>query len=496
MQLDRTPAMPAPETPHEAPQLPRGAERRGVLIYMGVSAVVILLMVVFGLWMRAAQGEVVHLEPVMFYRVMTAHGVGAVGIVGLGSSAIMWYFLRQYVDLSLRVLYATLATFLVGVTAILVSVFVGGFAGAWTFLFPLPATSMGLWDQTAAAGFLGGLLLVGAAFLLFYVDAARAILARYGNLANALGWPQILGLKDGYGPPPAVVASCMAIISDTVGLTAGAIVIVMSLVNLYNPAFAVDPLLAKGLTYFFGHVFVNVTIYKAVIAVYELLPRYTDRPWKSNRPFLISWNASTALVLLVFPHHLLMDFVMPQWLLMIGQIASWINGLPILVVTAYGTLMIVYRSGIRWTMASSLLFLALFGWSAGVIPAIVDGTIVINQVMHNSLWVPGHFHFYLILGEVSMLFGFMYYLAETANRAKNTWLDRTSFVAYLVGGLGIVFTFLYSGLESVPRRYATHLPQWLGYDRLAAASAVLVVAAVLVFVARFLTSLRAIDAAA
>jgi cytochrome c oxidase subunit 1 len=53
------------------------------------------------------------------------------------------------------------------------------------------------------------------------------------------------------------------------------------------------------------------------------------------------------MVLIAYPHHLLMDFVMPEWALIVGQIASYAAGLPVLVVTAYGALALVYRSGIR-----------------------------------------------------------------------------------------------------------------------------------------------------
>jgi cytochrome c oxidase subunit I len=72
--------------------------------------------------------------------------------------------------------------------------------------------------------------------------------------------------------------------------------------------------------YFFGHVFINATIYMAVIAVYEILPVYTHRACKTNRAFYIAWVLSTLTVLTVGPHHLLMDFAMPGWALVAGQI--------------------------------------------------------------------------------------------------------------------------------------------------------------------------------
>jgi cytochrome c oxidase subunit 1 len=264
----------------------------------------------------------------------------------------------------------------------------------------------------------------------------------------------------------------------------------MMLVNLYVPGFEIDALLAKNLIYFFGHVLINASIYMAVIAVYEILPRCTQRPWKSNRVFLASWSASTLMVMFIYPHHLLMDFAMPKWMLIMGHVIGYLNGIPILVVTAYGALTIVFRSGIRWDMAARLLFLSLFGWTAGVMPAIIDGTISVNYVMHNTLWVPGHFHTYLLLGMVTMVFGFMYYVGKPARNARGSVLDRAAFWLFTVATLGFTLSFLYSGQASVARRYAAHLPEWIPYARLGSVFAALVIAAVLVFLVRFLGSLR------
>jgi cytochrome c oxidase subunit 1 len=468
---------------------PDHGAKASVLAYLVTAAAVLLLMMVFGLLMRMEQAQLISMGANWFYELMTLHGAGMVGIAGLAGAAIMWHFLRQYVDLSQRVFVANLVLFLVGVVMILASVFFGHFQGAWTFLYPLPAKSMGMWSEGAAALFMGGLLVIGVGFLLMHLDIARAIVARYGNFSRALGWPQLFGPDDGNAPPPTVVASTMVTIVNVVGLVVGASILTMSLINLYVPGFAIDPLLAKGMIYLFGHVFINATIYMAVIAVYEILPRYTQRPWKSNKVFLASWTASTVMVLFIFPHHLLMDFAFPKWMLIMGQVIGYLNTFPILVVTGYGALMIVFRSGIRWDMASRLLFVSLFGWAAGVMPAFIDGTITVNYVMHNTLWVPGHFHTYLLLGMVAMVFGFMYYLGKPDQDAQDSVLDRAAFWGFTVGALGFTLSFLYSGKEGVPRRYATHLPEWIPYDRIGAAFSILVVASALVFIVRFLTRL-------
>jgi len=466
------------------------SQRRVALAYMTVTGLVLVLMMIVGLFMRMSQGEWLELPPNVFYQLLTLHGAGMVGVAGVAGAGIMWYFLRLFVDLSLAIAWIALGLIVAGVVLIVLGIGVGGYAGAWTFLYPLPATPMGVWTSGGSTAFLAGLLLVGVGFLLFYLDSARAIIHRYGGLGRGLGWPQLFGSNDGNAPPPAVVASTMVTIVNTLGITAGAIIIVMSLVNLHYPAFEVDPLFAKNLIYFFGHVFINATIYMAVIAVYHLLPRFTGRPWpSSNKPFLAAWTASTIMVIIVYPHHLLMDFAQPVWLHVTGQVISYTSGLPVLAVTAYGAIVNVHRSGIRWDLASGLLFLGTFGWAAGIIPAMIDATITVNLVMHNTQWVPGHFHFYLLLGMMAMALGYMSWMLRTYGRSGEAAMNGAIFWVYTLGGIGFVGMFLYSGRASVPRRFAEHLDVWVSHGQIASLFAMLVILATTVIVVRFLAGL-------
>ncbi|MGE5517920.1 MAG: cbb3-type cytochrome c oxidase subunit I [Bacteroidota bacterium] len=451
---------------------------------------VFLLMMAAGLLMRANQAQALDVGIDRFYQLMTVHGIGTVGVAGLSGSMICWYFLRRHVHLNNTILLTNLVFFLTGTTMILGAVFVGNFAGGWNFLYPLPAMSQGVWGQTAAATFLLGLLLIGVGFLIFYLDLARAILNRYGSLPRALGWPQLFSRSTEGAPPVTVVAATMVFTMNIPGIVVGATILVLNLVNLFYPAIQVDSLLAKNLTYFFGHVFMNGTIYQCVIAVFEILPLYTGRPWKVSHWYLGGWTMSGLMVVMVYPQHLLMDFAMPPWALIIGQTVSWAHGLPVLLISVFGTLTNVHRSGIRWNTGSGLLFFAMLGWAAGVFPGVADGTIVVNQVMHNTQWVPGHFHVYFLLSLVSMLFGFGYHVLIHANHRPEGILDRLAFWGFAVGGFGFVTAFLMGGQAGVPRRYAVHLPEWLHYDQVGAICAAMVVAAVTLFVARFLANVN------
>jgi cytochrome c oxidase subunit I len=350
----------------------------------------------------------------------------------------------------------------------------------------LPAKSGGVWEPNAAATYLAGLLLVGVGFLLYYLETGRAILVRYRSLGRALAWPLLFHGSQEDLPPPSVVASAAVTVFNGVGVIVGAAVIVISLINLYLPAFGIDPLLAKNMIYFFGHVFINATIYMAVIAVYELIPEYTGRPWKTSRVFAAAWSAILFLVIAVYPHHLLQDTVMPGWALIVGQVLSYASGLPLVCVTAFSLIVYLHRSGIRWDLASALLVTGVFGWTAGVMPAIVDAVISVNKVLHNTMWVPGHFHFYLLLGEVAMAFGFMTWLVRGKQEEEFTGAARWVYGAYFLGGLGVVLMFLFAGASSVPRRWAVHLPEWMMQDRITSAFAIVSIVGVSVMVARYL----------
>jgi cytochrome c oxidase subunit 1 len=458
-------------------------------LYVAIGIAVFLLMMVAGTVFRAAQAAWLPLPASFGYELMTLHGAGMVGVSGLAGAAVMWYFLRRYVALSTGMFLAMLALSLVGVVMILAAIGLGRFAGAWTFLYPLPAKGMGIWGPHAAAAFVGGLVFIGVGFLLFYLDCAIAIVRRTGSLARALGLDQLFGS----GPldtslPPTVVASAMVVIINMLGILAGAVVLVMTLVNIYVPSVAFDALLMKNLIFFFGHVFINATIYMAVIGVYEIVPRYTGRPWTISRPFLASWAAVTLIVMAVYPHHLLMDYVMSKWAVVTGQVLSYLSGIPVLLVTAYGALVNIHRSGLKWDLPLRLLIFSLFGWAAGVIPAIVDGVIRVNLVMHNTQWVPGHFHFYLMLGLVPMLLGTMLY-ACTRSQWTETALDRASFWTYGVAGAVFCFVFLAGGWQGVPRRFAVHDAAWLGYAQLGTVAAALVLVTALILGVRLLARL-------
>lgn len=463
----------------------QGGERFVFNLYMISAVALFALMMLIGLALRMEQGGWLPIESDLFYRLLGLHGAGVVGTMGMVATAVMWFFLRKYVPLHLWAFLANYVLFLVGALCIIGAILIGNYGALWTFLYPMPVDSMGMWGPNAAAAFMLGYLLIGVGMLVFYLDAAAAIIRVYGNLGRGLGLQWLFGGDIDPNHPKAVVASVMVIIANSIGILVGAVSLVMSLVNIYYPEMALNALVMKTLIYWFGHTYINATIYMAVIGVYELLPRYSGKPYPISRPFLWAWAANTLFVIAVFPHHLMMDYVEPHWMLIMGQIISHSAGFPVFLITVWGALTNIYRSGMRWTMPARLLILSMFGWSAGAIPAMIDATISVNQVMHNTQWVPGHFHFYLLLGALPMTLALMYHVIGSRMQSPpDSGTDRIGLPVYVIGGVVFTMAFLDAGRLSVPRRMDVHLPQWLPTDHAGAIGAILVIAGMLYFAIR------------
>jgi cytochrome c oxidase subunit 1 len=79
-----------------------------------------------------------------------------------------------------------------------------------------------------------------------------------------------------------------------------------------------------------------------------------------------------------------------------------------------------------------------------------------NRVLHNTLWVPAHFHTYLLMGTVLFIFGFLFYLFTENGNQDGGKLAKTGFWIFVAAGHGFLAMFYFGGLSSIPRRYADY----------------------------------------
>lgn len=426
------------------------AIRQQTLYWIAVVFVLFPVLIVLGIYMRTVQaGGLPGLEH-WFYQMMTLHGLGMAGLWYVASMACVANVLAKYVAPAPAIGRFALAGTVIGIVVLMAAVFVGRFGAGWYFLYPLPF--QGDWPLWSAVLFLVSLTVLGVTWLAWTLDLLRAISSRY-TLGQALGWHIIAGRSEP-ALPPAILITTVGLIASVAALVAGVAVIALFFYELATGA-ATDALLMKNLIFFFGHTIVNLAMYLGVALVYEVLPEYAGRPWKTSSVVAIAWNTVLLIVLFAYFHHLYMDFVQPGVLQYIGQIASYASAIPSAVVTIFGALLLVYRAQMRWNLTSILFFLGLVGWAVGGMGAVIDSTIIANVRLHNTLWVPAHFHTYMVAGLVFLIVGYFHHVCRAAaGVTERAGYHKLLAALMMVGAYGFFFMFYLSGAYSVPRRFA------------------------------------------
>lgn len=412
--------------------------------------------ILLGMTMRGAQSNLLPMLPAdRFAGILTMHGLGMVGLWFVATMAGLNDVLRKYVHLHSWAAWTAFLGTVAAVVMLFVSTLIGNYGPGWYFLYPLSITPKGVWQDWATYTFLSANGLLGVVWTIWCLDLLWGIARRY-SLQAALGWHYIAG-RPGPEVPPVVTITAVSMIVNLTGLISAVIMLALYALELTGVTDVSDALLMKNLLFLFGHILVNTTMYQGVGLVYELLPEYAGRPWKNSRWTAAAWNVVLVLIIIAYFHHLYMDFAQYKIVQLIGQVCSYGVAIPSAVVSVYGALALTWRARMRWSMASVLMFCGMGGWCVGGLGALIDSTIAFNTRFHNTLWVPAHFHTYLLLGLVLMVLGACFHVCEKlSGLAENA--RRTKWIVGLIlgGGAGFVLMFYLGGAMSIPRRYAQY----------------------------------------
>jgi len=414
------------------------------------------ILITLGLLMRLRQGELTETAPTEFFSYMTLHGLGMAGILYSFAFAALWYLnSTRHVKLSINFGWFLYVTIAIGVVGLIVGTLIGKFGPGWYMLYPLPFKGA-FWPLWATKISVISLIILGVGWLLGILHMLYALAKEYGGLTNLLGW-QYLKKKDNIREIPAIVLiTTITLIPGVFALIVGATMLMMYLLQSFEPTLAFDPLMMKNMVMFFGHTLVNITMYCAVGWVYALLPEFTHREWKVNKAVVYSWNATFFFILFAYLHHLYMDFVQPTSLQYLGQVISYSSAIPATGITMFGVIAQVYHAKMKWSIIPLMFLFGMAGWAIGGFAALVDSTIAINATLHNTLWVPAHFHTYMLMGVVLFILGFLFYLLSGKNKTDNDEMGITGFWIFIIGSYGFLLMFYLGGLNSVPRRYSTY----------------------------------------
>lgn len=431
-------------------------------LILGLAGISILA--VLGWTMRANQAGWINVGSLRFYQLLTMHGIGMVAFAHILSMSALWFLLGRIIPVSIRLMWANFWLCLVAAYLLALSVLVGGFAGALTFHYPLPFYSVAQWESWSVLLFFVSLCVLSIPFMLFFLDVIAAGMRQFGRLSYLLGWPILFSRWWAFPNtpyvPPIVIGSTIASFIGILALIAGNALVGTYVIKLIDPTLLLDPLIAKNLLFFWMHNITNVTLFLSVNVIFGVLPILAKRPMKTIWMVPLGWHLTFLFSVPAFGHHILMDVPIPLAIKasIFAQVITYFGMLPAYVITIFSTCMIMYKVGIKLRPAFIFLLIGILGWGIGCFGGLIDATISANFYLHNTLWVPGHFHTYYIFGVLFIVAGFIYSMAE---HTDNSVVLRGT-VAYsllLIGAIGLISMFYVSGLAGVPRRFAI-TPNW------------------------------------
>jgi cytochrome c oxidase subunit 1 len=504
-------ALPVPEAAAEISARDLAIAKGHAIRYVIASTAIFLAAGLLGEILRASHADVGRIDSNYWYALMTAHGLGAfLGWAGFAVMGLSWWVLAR-VGVPLGRLgnwmaHTTFWSMIVGVVGVLVSTLGLSFAGSWVFLYPLPFNSAGQWGDAATAIFLASVLIVGVSIITWGVGILAAVMGP--GLGGASRSPfNRFGVALGLGILwPRTFASSRAVPYAVIPLTVIAIDMIMAtlplaalLVEMIVQTFAnvsVDPLLAKNVLWWFGHPVVYLLLFPAVAIYYHLVPRFAGRPLVAGNVISVAWIIAAIANVVVWSHHVYLDHPEGGIQGSIGlsmQFSTYALTLPsALSLFALGAT--IYRSKWTWNAATTALFLGLVSWLVSGLSGVVNATIAFNEVVHNTLWVVGHFHHMALLNIGLVIFAGIYaYLPGLFGR--ELWSDTLGrwhiWITFVFGTLNSIF-WMAQGIDGAPRRFAVPLQQWHGLAVAGFYTAVVLGVAQLLFVWNMVQTFRGV----
>lgn len=267
----------------------------------------------------------------------------------------------------------------------------------------------------------------------------------------------------------------------------------------------INVLLARTLFWAFGHTAVNIWYLTAVSAWYVVVPKIIGgRRWND----LLTRMVVVPLVIMNITggfHHQIIDPGISESIKYMHVFMSLAIGFPSLM-TAYAMFRVFERTArqkggkglIGWYKKMpwrDVRFLAPFIAMVAFIPAgaggIVQSTNQLDQVVHNTMWIVGHFHLTLGMSVVMTFFGISYWLVPyLSKRVLTPAMNNLGVIQTWIWTAGMVIMAVsmhISGLLGSPRRtsYTTYgdFSSTLGWDPYMAAvgvGAVLLLIAVII----------------
>jgi cytochrome c oxidase subunit 1 len=427
------------------------------LIKVNAVAAVVFLLVggIFGLMVALTRWPAVHLLPSdWFYLVLTAHGLDVLLLwIIFFEIAVLYFASSILLNCRLaapKVAWAAFGLMVFGGLMTNVAVLQGDSSVMFTSYVPMKA----------APHFYLGLIL-------FAVGALLATIVFFGTLVIAKEEQTYEG-----SVPLVTFGAIVAAIIAVFTLASGAIILVPTFLWSVGYISHIDSVMYKVIWWGMGHSSQQINMATQVSIWYAIAAITVGAKPLSEKVSRTAFFLYILFLQLASAHHLLVEpGLSAEWrifntsyALYLAVLGSMIHGMTIPGAIEAAQRRNGYVNGIfEWlrkapwgnpAFSGMFLSLTLFGFLGGI-SGVVLGTEQINLMLHNTIYVPGHFHATVVCGTTLAFMAMTYLVLPLIFQREVIWPKLAKIQPYLfgLGASGISLFMMGAGTLGVSRRH-------------------------------------------
>jgi cytochrome c oxidase subunit 1 len=225
--------------------------------------------------------------------------------------------------------------------------------------------------------------------------------------------------------------------------------------HIFDPANG-GAMLWQHLFWFFGHPEVYILALPFFGIVSEIFPVFSRKPIFGYKTLIYATIAIAALSMTVWAHHM---YVTGQVLLPFFAFTTMLIAVPtgVKVFNWIGTM---WKGSVSFEtpMLYSLGFLTTFIF--GGLTGVILSSPTLDFSLSDSYFIVAHFH-YVVFGTVvfAMFAGIYFWYPKMTGKMLNERIGKIQFWMLFVGFHGTFLVQHWLGVQGMPRRYATYLPE-------------------------------------
>lgn len=409
----------------------------------------------FGLMVALTRWPAVHLLPAdWFYLALTAHGLDVLLVWIIFFEMAILYF-ASAILLNSRIAAPKVAwtgfwLMLIGAVITNIAVLQGKSSVMFTSYVPM---------QAEPHFYLG--------IILFAVGALLGCCVFFGTLVIAKEENTYQG-----SIPLVTFGALTAAIIAVFTIASGAIILIPTLLWSLGIVSNIDPLMYKAVWWAMGHSSQQINVSAHVAVWYAIAAIVLGAKPISEKVSRMAFLMYILFLQLASAHHLLVEpGISSEWKIFNTSYAMYLAVLGSMIhgMTVPGSIEAAqrakgYTKGLfEWlkkapwgnpAFSGMFLSLIMFGFIGGI-SGVVLGTEQINLIMHNTLYVPGHFHGTVVAGTTLAFMAITYLLVPLIFQRELIWLKLAKLQPYLfgIGVAGISLFMMGAGTLGVARRH-------------------------------------------